>query len=1069
MTMGTATAIRMLLLRLALACAFLFCTRHALSATLTSTPPFNDTPLQLTVSENSCNPYEAQEYFDLANASSASVVLSHLSIKYWIYDTSGQTIGANAWYGGCVVDGSGRCVHPVSGVSISVQPATGCSAADKVNWEITVTTTDSYAMPPGYSWNNVQTAINPGNYTPFSPGTSSWFSSCGNGQPYTENATFAVYMDNSLVYSPDFGITAPNCRAPHGLQSLTGYVRYSTGVPMIQHVPPALSVRLAIGFPIQQNNGAPDILTFVNQVSDPKSAFYRQYLSAEDFSNNYGLLPGDLSSATTFATSHNLEIVETSANHLVVFVVGTARDVEQAFYCTLNVYQRADGTIYLAPDREPSVDLGVTVGYVSGLDDHFVTKPAYQGSGDALFPPTAPTSQGLGPLDLRGAYASCKEGILDGTGQRVALVEFDGYNGCDISTIDPYCSQGSVFPDPGYNNGGGYLDQFKLLPTSAYTAFNNNGPTDPSAWPVRRVLLDEVLGDIQGPGPNGGQGEVELDIDMVEAMAPGAIVTAFESHWGARSVNTFLENGFGANLDYYQVHILNAIATTTPLNMQISTSWSLFADSNTIGVILEFAAQGQSFYDASGDLNKGQWLDGINTLPFVTAVGGTELVVNNFVYVGEGAWAGSAGGVAAPVPGQPAFCGAPLGFCFSAPLAAPLSALDGPSVPSFQELVGGQVNLLGRNVPDVAMAANGIIVPINGTLLNANGTSAAAPLWAGFTALINQEASHNNVLSLGQPNPVLYALASPTTQAGTQLANPLYAQLFNDITLGQQAFDGLSYAAAPGYDLVTGLGSPTCTLIDQLASINPLAPTRKLRIVANTTLAADDPATPTGFQNLDNGTETLGSEYSLPQGLFVPSFGVEDFVTITESGGLGGVTDSSAPTIDLTCDPGAAGSATVYYSYCVSRPTNSNFFFSAVPDYGDGSSPSDPAEPVGSADQFTMIATCGHADAIGLMHVHATFQLWNGCGSGRIPTGRSDFSVESGGGCGILGFGQCFNNTSRRELDFDVGQGIGVGTDPDVCFENKTHFNNANGCDDNHVQASGLQIPGGVAFINTAR
>jgi len=61
--MGTATAIRMLLLRFALACALLVCTRHALSATLTSTPPFNDTLLQLKVSENSCNPYEAQEYF----------------------------------------------------------------------------------------------------------------------------------------------------------------------------------------------------------------------------------------------------------------------------------------------------------------------------------------------------------------------------------------------------------------------------------------------------------------------------------------------------------------------------------------------------------------------------------------------------------------------------------------------------------------------------------------------------------------------------------------------------------------------------------------------------------------------------------------------------------------------------------------------------------------------------------------------------------------------------------------------------------------------------------------------
>jgi hypothetical protein len=132
----------------------------------------------------------------------------------------------------------------------------------------------------------------------------------------------------------------------------------------------------------------------------------------------------------------------------------------------------------------------------------------------------------------------------------------------------------------------------------------------------------------------------------------------------------------------------------------------------------------------------------------------------------------------------------------------------------------------------------------------------------------------------------------------------------------------------------------------------------------------------------------------------------------------------------------------------------------------------DQSAPVGGSTQFTMQVTCEHADVLGNMQVAATYQLWNGCGSGRIPTGRDpgsgDYSVESGGGCGVLGLGQCWNNLSLRTMRFVVNQGTGVIADPNVCFEVKTHFNNANGCDDNHVRTdTGLgSPPGGLAFLN---
>ena len=559
---------------------------------------------------------------------------------------------------------------------------------------------------------------------------------------------------------------------------------------------------------------------------------------------------------------------------------------------------------------------------------------------------------------------------------------------------------------------------------------------------------------------------------MVEAKAQGAQVVVYESHWGARSVNTALENNFGANLDYFQAHVLNAIATANPLSMQVSNSWLLYSgDSNVINPLLEFAAQGQSFYEASGDLNKGQWLAGINTLPYVTAVSGTDLGVAiipplPFTRLGETAWPGSSGGVANNQPGQPA---PPDPNCLLGSCASPFynPTYIEQAIPFFQSAVGGQADPFSRSVPDVTMPANGLVIVINGGNLGWTGTSAAAPLFAGFTALINQEAAENGLLSLGQPNPVLYALASPTTPTTANPVNALYGQLFNDITSGQQAFDGLGYSAAPGYDFLTGLGSPQCALIDQLASVNPLAPHRKIRILSNKTIATDDPVFPTGFEDFSNNTQSISAATVQP-GLPV-SFGIDDFTTITTNGGLGGITVDSTPTIDMTCDPGGTPSATVSYSYCVSL-TGPEFVFDAEPDIGDGSSASDPTKPVGSADQFTMMVTCDAADAAGLMHVHVIYQLWNGCGVGRIPTGQSDYAVESGGGCGVFGLGQCYTNLSRRQIDFYAEPAIGTITDPDVCFENKTHFNNANGCDDNHVQATDqTDIPtNGIVFINTS-
>ena len=89
------------------------------------------------------------------------------------------------------------------------------------------------------------------------------------------------------------------------------------------------------------------------------------------------------------------------------------------------------------------------------------------------------------------------------------------------------------------------------------------------------------------------------------------------------------------------------------------------------------------------------------------------------------------------------------------------------------------------------------------------GTSCAAPLWAGFIALVNQQATANSLPVVGFINPALYALANTSA----------YSTLFRDVTTGNNEWSSspASFSAVSGYDLCTGLGSPSVNLINALA------------------------------------------------------------------------------------------------------------------------------------------------------------------------------------------------------------------------------------------------------------
>jgi hypothetical protein len=318
--------------------------------------------------------------------------------------------------------------------------------------------------------------------------------------------------------------------------------------------------------------------------------------------------------------------------------------------------------------------------------------------------------------------------------------------------------------------------------------------------PVR--ITNVLVAGFDQAVPGGGSEEVAADIEMAVAMAPGlSQVLVYEAPYGPRPV--FDE-------------ILNQIATDDKAN-QISCSWFFAIDAATDQIFQEMAAQGQSFFNACGDFGAYfAQMGAKESDPYITEVGGTILAtsVAGGIWTGESAWHGGSGGIGAPTP-----------------------------IPYWQQPVNmssNQGSTVWRNVPDVALAAENVLLIFDNGVTNAQtGTSLAAPLWAAFTALVNEQAEQNGQPPVGFVNPAIYAIGQSS----------LYASCFHDVASGNNT-NQLSpgkFFAVKGYDLCTGWGTPAGqALIDALAPADNLAmlPSGGLFLgLTNNSAAAEGPQT----------------------------------------------------------------------------------------------------------------------------------------------------------------------------------------------------------------------------------
>jgi len=517
-------------------------------------------------------------------------------------------------------------------------------------------------------------------------------------------------------------------------------------------------------------------------------------LSSAELAERYGADPADIDLVSQTLTGRGLEITAVTPASRRIKVAATLGELASAFGVTLQqvrstgpggqvvTHRYREGALYI-----PAALDGVVLA-VLGLD----TRPQFRAHFRATGTGSAAAAQGTSysPNQVADLYGFPAD--TTGAGQTIAVIELGG--GFSTSDLDTY--------------------------------FGGLGIAVPS---ISAVGVDGAS-NAPGSDPTGADVEVNLDIDVIGAVAPGATQVVY-----------FAPN----NGDQGFVDAISDAAQASPAPIAISISWGQSEDSWTAqglasmnAAIADAATLGITVCVAAGDNGSG---DGVTdgevhvdfpaSSPYALGCGGTKLVADptsgtissevvwNETAAGEGAGGGGVSDQFA-LPSWQATAGVPArasrsgtgtsrtggehhrhedGADAAGDSGLAAGASSGSGGASASSSGGASASSSGgRGVPDVAGNADpvtGYQVYADGQAQVVGGTSAVAPLWAALIGRLAQATGQR----FGLIQPTLYAGITP----GTDVAG------FNDITSGNNG----AYSAGPGWDACTGLGSPEGTAL----------------------------------------------------------------------------------------------------------------------------------------------------------------------------------------------------------------------------------------------------------------
>jgi subtilase family serine protease len=594
---------------------------------------------------------------------------------------------------------------------------------------------------------------------------------------------------------------------------LTRHVREATRTGQAQAIarmPASQTLQLDLVLPLRDPEG---LKSFLSEVYDPTSFSYHRFLTVAEFTEKFGPTQHDYDAVVSFAKANGLEVVGGSRDGMEVQVKGPVSAIEKAFHVAMFNYQHpTESRTFFGPDREPSTSLPFPLWHISGLDNFSSPHPLFVKKSDYAAAHGIPESKVVG----HATTGSGPSASFLGSDMRAA------YYG------------GTALTGAGQNLGLFEYEGTDLADLTTY--FKNVGQTN--NVPVTLLSTDGTSTSCVDTRAGGSCDDTEQTLDMTQAigMAPG--LSSLVMYIGSTDTA-----------------IISAMTTHSPLPTTIGCSWGWTpADPSTLDPYFEkMSAQGQNFFAASGDSST--WSSSNEAWPAddanVVSVGGTDLVTASAAgpWKSETAWADSGGGISP----------------------------DKIAIPSWQAASGvinssNKGSTTYRNGPDVSANANFTFYTCaDQTTCQANeygGTSFAAPMWAGYIALVNQQLANNGEGTIGFIDPTIYA----QNESGGALTSA-YATDFHDITSGTSG----SYSAVTGYDLVTGWGSPNGTGL-----INALAPTSK-------TPAFSISASPASLSVVQgsSGSSTISTTVS---------GGFDAALSLSASGQPSGVTATFSPT-----------------------------------------------------------------------------------------------------------------------------------------------------------------------------
>jgi subtilase family serine protease len=599
----------------------------------------------------------------------------------------------------------------------------------------------------------------------------------------------------------------------HAQTVLTHHVREATRTGLAKpagRLPADQAMQLDVVLPLRDPAG---LQAFLADIYDPTSFEYHRFVTPAEFTERFGPTEADYDAVVSYVKANGFEVVGGSRDGMEVQIKGPVSAVEKAFHVNMMTYQHpTESRTFYAPDREPTTTLGFALWHVSGLDNYSIPHPMLVKKSDYA------NAHGI-PEDKVVAHATT------GSGPSASFLGSDmraAYYG------------GSALTGAGQNLG--LFEYLGTDLTDLSTYFSNVGQTN--NVPITLLSTDGTSTSCVDSRAGGDCDDTEQTLDMTQAigMAPG--LSSLVMYVGSTDTA-----------------IISAMTTHSPLPTTIGCSWGWTpADASTLDPYFEkMAAQGQNFFAASGDSST--WSSSNEAWPAddanVVSVGGTDLTTASAggAWKSETAWTDSGGGISP----------------------------DKVAIPSWQAAAGvinssnkGSTTL--RNGPDVSANANFTFYTCaDQTACLANeygGTSFAAPMWAGYIALVNQQLANSGDGTIGFINPTIYA----QNESGGALTSA-YTTDFHDITSGTSG----SYSATTGFDLVTGWGSPNGTGL-----INALAPTSQTPAF---TLAAS----PTSVSVVvgSSGSSTITTAVS---------GGFDSAVALSASGQPTGVTVTFSPT-----------------------------------------------------------------------------------------------------------------------------------------------------------------------------